>query len=239
MRRATCYSLRHSAQGWHFYPRSPCGERQFASAGWLQVIYNFYPRSPCGERPKSREYATKYHPSISIHALLAESDKECTLSITNTAKFLSTLSLRRATFNACCAEPIHAFLSTLSLRRATTGSKIQHPGQVLFLSTLSLRRATPCAGRIRFVSMISIHALLAESDLDEYNAQQGTQLFLSTLSLRRATSLWVVLVRRLHDFYPRSPCGERHVTDLFTGDSILHFYPRSPCGERPRKNAPT
>ena len=23
-----CYSLRHSAQGWHFYPRSPCGERQ-------------------------------------------------------------------------------------------------------------------------------------------------------------------------------------------------------------------
>ena len=23
-----CYSLRHSAQGRHFYPRSPCGERR-------------------------------------------------------------------------------------------------------------------------------------------------------------------------------------------------------------------
>ena len=41
-------------------------------------------------------------------------------------------------------------------------------------------------GSICFDSNISIHALLAESDiylLDEYNAQQ--------------------------DFYPRSPCGER------------------------------
>ena len=28
LRRATCYSLRHSAQDRHFYPRSPCGERQ-------------------------------------------------------------------------------------------------------------------------------------------------------------------------------------------------------------------
>ena len=28
LRRATCYSFRRSAQSWHFYPRSPCGERQ-------------------------------------------------------------------------------------------------------------------------------------------------------------------------------------------------------------------
>ena len=27
LRRATCYSLRYSAQNRHFYPRSPCGER--------------------------------------------------------------------------------------------------------------------------------------------------------------------------------------------------------------------
>ena len=34
------------------------------------------------------------------------------------------------------------------------------------------------------------------------------------------------------DFYPRSPCGERHfVVDGHTVH-ITNFYPRSPCGER-------
>ena len=80
--------------------------------------------------------------SISIHALLAESD----------------------IFNACCTKPIHTFLSTLSLRRATSNggdhysyvrisihallaeSDIRNAEAVskymTFLSTLSLRRAT-------------------------------------------------------------------------------------------------
>ena len=33
-------------------------------------------------------------------------------------------------------------------------------------------------------------------------------------------------------FYPRSPCGERpaRVNSMLT---LIHFYPRSPCGERP------
>ena len=56
---------------------------------------------------------------------------------------------------------------------------------------------------------ISIHALLAESDVVRVTVHTCQDVFLSTLSLRRAT-----------------------VTDLFTGDSVLHFYPRSPCGER-------
>ena len=33
-----------------------------------------------------------------------------------------------------------------------------------FLSTLSLRRATPCPAFLFYVAVISIHALLAESD---------------------------------------------------------------------------
>ena len=45
------------------------------------------------------------------------------------------------------------------------GAKSHDPGQVLFLSTLSLRRATPRAGIVGPVTIISIHALLAESDL--------------------------------------------------------------------------
>ena len=80
-------------------------------------------------------------------------------------------------------------------------------------------------------TIISIHALLAESD----------ELVLS-------------LLEQLRHFYPRSPCGERpwhlHCVFIFAGISIhallaesdgilfgltLHkgdFYPRSPCGER-------
>ena len=79
----------------HFYPRSPCGERQpaehhassqqeFLSTLSLRraTIYqerqgeffaHFYPRSPCGERQPATSRNNK-HNMISIHALLAESD---------------------------------------------------------------------------------------------------------------------------------------------------------------------
>ena len=33
----------------HFYPRSPCGERQYCWP-YLSSFTHFYPRSPCGER---------------------------------------------------------------------------------------------------------------------------------------------------------------------------------------------
>ena len=100
-----------------FYPRSPCGERQGSTAR-ANVQHHFYPRSPCGERRSDIEH---HHglKSISIHALLAESDNtadqearkrlisihallaesDCITTITTCTalKFLSTLSLRRAT----------------------------------------------------------------------------------------------------------------------------------------------
>ena len=63
------------------------------------AIRYFYPRSPCGERPAKHTNLPNII-SISIHALLAESDcmilmQKCFVSI-----FLSTLSLRRATINS-------------------------------------------------------------------------------------------------------------------------------------------
>ena len=108
----------------------------------------FYPRSPCGERLYTAIVCTSY------------------------SKFLSTLSLRRAT--ACCpasSSTRQVFLSTLSLRRATSAPAGKRAGRyhfyprspcgerqcrlldtriyTKFLSTLSLRRATatPRAGR--------------------------------------------------------------------------------------------
>ena len=103
--------------------------------------------------------------------------------------------------------------------------------------------------------MISIHALLAESDTPSTFRHCTTYLFLSTLSLRRATNVDLRGHRGNNDFYPRSPCGERpreatSIKPIF-GISIhallaesdgyqrpcarptKDFYPRSPCGERP------
>ena len=80
---------------------------------------NFYPRSPCGERLWPGLLARPFF-LISIHALLAESDKLILIISPHSATFLSTLSLRRATREPTALRtPHHIFLSTLSLRRAT------------------------------------------------------------------------------------------------------------------------
>ena len=78
---------------------------------------------------------------------------------------------------------------------------------------------------------ISIHALLAESDPVDIRTLQNLKIFLSTLSLRRATIAHLNYDVVAPDFYPRSPCGERH-TEKWPWPSRSNFYPRSPCGER-------
>ena len=125
-------------------------------------------------------------------------------------RFLSTLSLRRATMlsairtncimyfyprSPCgerpsspaelrrwCEISIHALLAE--------SDHILKPfkvGVLVFLSTLSLRRATRRCARSRQCAAISIHALLAESDLLLCGIYHYHTQFLSTLSLRRAT----------------------------------------------------
>ena len=79
---------------------------------------------------------------VSIHALLAESDARGMLCSWFARKFLSTLSLRRATFVNCMPLMLIWFLSTLSLRRATMERRSYTLIKSKFLSTLSLRRAT-------------------------------------------------------------------------------------------------
>ena len=191
----------------YFYPRSPCGERRFVlwwvaytlpflstlslrratQAGaahhqreqFLSTLSlrratiwqsptcstpcNFYPRSPCGERPEYQKPLSGA-PGISIHALLAESDRPRRRLPASSFPFLSTLSLRRAT--RCRPRlPIHTqFLSTLSLRRATgrgevVGLYYRISIHALLAESDVARRTCRCACHI-----ISIHALLAESD---------------------------------------------------------------------------
>ena len=117
LRRATVNGDVLSSCFVNFYPRSPCGERRTRTGPALRGPY-FYPRSPCGERPEivsrssmscqflstlSLRRATQCHrprprrPFISIHALLAESDRHGVGIAKINFAFLSTLSLRRAT----------------------------------------------------------------------------------------------------------------------------------------------
>ena len=175
------------------------------------------------------------------------------MSLMRPYAFLSTLSLRRATHNRVALIPHQQFLSTLSLRRATGKVKVVEPGFV-FLSTLSLRRATelqcvlgrksihfyprsPCGERLELLakwfcnSLISIHALLAESDRVSETLVPRQYQFLSTLSLRRATSDRVPLAEStaisIHALLAESDC----IIDIIN-NIINNFYPRSPCGER-------
>ena len=124
----------------------------------------FYPRSPCGERPPNR--------------------RPCPHS----KKFLSTLSLRRATKlqdgrNGQNIISIHALLAESDRKPSI---QVQHP--------LNFYPRSPCGERRFFLTpeghktLISIHALLAESDHPDIHLHDAVCLFLSTLSLRRATA---------------------------------------------------
>ena len=81
------------------------------------------------------------------------------------AQFLSTLSLRRATPSSSKTGRRFRYFYPRSPCGERPGAEIQHPGKIL----------------------ISIHALLAESDAGPDRQGAGP----------------------CSDFYPRSPCGER------------------------------
>ena len=214
----------------YFYPRSPCGERPKYACLIILSNLHFYPRSPCGERLGVASGAG-VPVSISIHALLAESDVSMQDYISYSDLFLSTLSLRRATYHSRADRPrtgisIHALLAESDADVVP----VQYRGQNFyprspcgerrflqmragptfrFLSTLSLRRATPFSpsGRMtrRYFYPRSPCGERRAIDLTEFNKA----VFLSTLSLRRATGVSNVIDNVINYFYPRSPCGER------------------------------
>ena len=123
---------------------------------------------------------------ISIHALLAESD--CPL-------FFSCWLLAYFYPRSPCGE-----------RQIPNQRKIDQQ---------NFYPRSPCGERRwtlqnhHDTSPISIHALLAESDL----AGPSGPAF-------------------LFNFYPRSPCGERRLLLCCDASESRYFYPRSPCGER-------
>ena len=78
------------------------------------------------------------------------------------------------------------FLSTLSLRRATITGYFFNTMQIISIHAL-LAESDPYKLMIHHAKKISIHALLAESDRAAMPVSGPRLRFLSTLSLRRAT----------------------------------------------------
>ena len=173
------------------------------------MLTDFNPRSPHGER-HFLGCSTSSSRWISIHALLTESDR---------FSFCVLLSLRR-NFNP---RSPHGERLWLVLH-------ILHSGK--FQSTLSSRRATALQILPLHALVISIHALLTESDLRGSRATRETPVFQSTLSSRRATGDGELHPRRcaisIHALLTESDDrkGEPKST-------CCNFNPRSPHGERP------
>ena len=164
LRRATLEDVAQRVGISYFYPRSPCGERRYASA-FPQSMQYFYPRSPCGERRVRQVILAEPFIFISIHALLAESDSRV---------FMLMPSMRYFYPRSPCGERLTVstlkilailFLSTLSLRRATTTSAGRSAFRRHFYPRSPCGERLECLLRRNHLTVISIHALLAESDL--------------------------------------------------------------------------
>ena len=231
LRRATRSHRSNDRGPINFYPRSPCGERLhlFASSG---VDFAISIHALLAESDYPKGYHWQHQRQFLSTLSLRRATVKLLLQLMRVPSFLSTLSLRRATARRASRQQpagisIHALLA-----ESDDTLSILIIGFLEFLSTLSLRRATlagpsgpaflfnfyprsPCGERrpsfceLPSKAGISIHALLAESDLDRWLAGLKGTLFLSTLSLRRATSPGLAWLASRFNFYPRSPCGER------------------------------
>ena len=84
----------------------------------LSYYFHFYPRSPCGER-LSATIVTGPTMPISIHALLAESDNTSPGPKVMTPISIHALLAESDAPRAKLTPVLSRFLSTLSLRRAT------------------------------------------------------------------------------------------------------------------------
>ena len=125
---------------------------------------NFYPRSPCGERQairvKNHEYAR-----ISIHALLAESDCPAFNGPLMLREFLSTLSLRRATIHHRKHRQLPYHFYPRSPCGERLGSMYFNPPRLIISIHALLAESDVLVSLFCVVFSISIHALLAESDM--------------------------------------------------------------------------
>ena len=169
----------------YFYPRSPCGERRRHPPLPARHAY-FYPRSPCGERLVSRladmsAAWNHFYPRSPCGERRCDGRPQSGWTNISIHALLAESDLAGLGCNRLHSISIHALLA-----------ESDHYGWSWYDDfTISihalLAESDPWKGSSLFRNMISIHALLAESDAE-----------------------LIINVRKIIDFYPRSPCGERH-----------------------------
>ena len=175
--------------------------------------------------------------AISIHALLAESDVCRWRTGLRHLDFnpRSPCGERPRQGGCCIGLPDFNPRSPCGERRSLGENA---DDVVKFQSTLSLRRATRSNPQPQMGCEISIHALLAESDIGGKVSGAFSGLFQSTLSLRRATGGCAREYPRRAEFQSTLSLRRatvRRRTPIF---ELSNFNPRSPCGERRCQVAP-
>ena len=146
---------------------------------------NFYPRSPCGERQTSL-VVIGTNCVISIHALLAESDRADRPRACYCGNFYPR--------SPCGERP--------------AGPAVHHPGNAISIHAL-LAESDPLKAAITAApQQISIHALLAESDQNIRSPRACARNFYPRSPCGERLG-FCACCTKYFDFYPRSPCGER------------------------------
>ena len=211
MRRATRCAGCRTGCFCHFYPRSPCGERRqtgillegrclFLSTLSLRRAtsrsqhskswqYYFYPRSPCGERL-----------AVLVPIILK----------THNFYPRSPCGERLGVVSQDCVDAL--FLSTLSLRRATRLQSRTYQAKDDFYPRSPCGERQGVSTMDNGVTQISIHALLAESDLKQFVVGDVMGISIHAL-LAESDPITPGITHYQGHFYPRSPCGERHLTN--------------------------
>ena len=161
LRRATTRSTGCRGRPHHFYPRSPCGERQIHGPNCAHT-YTFLSTLSL-RRATVHELGRQARVLISIHALLAESDKAVIMSALTILYFYPRSPCGERPVTAYCAYLPMTFLSTLSLRRATHYGWSWYDDFTISIHAL-LAESDHGPQVARRHDRISIHALLAESD---------------------------------------------------------------------------
>ena len=195
---------------------------------------------------------------ISIHVPLAGNVEVTCPYGTQEMAFLSTFPLRGTSHGKGAGA---AGQAPYFYPRSPCGERLEaeapsREAKIKFLSTFPLRGTSTGAlqmggNRITFLSTFPLRGTSLPYALD----YAAAHIFLSTFPLRGTSTPAARRCRVDGYFYPRSPCGERHHSDMghcapvrisihvplagnvhytFYALNVIsrHFYPRSPCGER-------
>ena len=173
-----------------------------------KLCFDFNPRSPWGERLAviiMKQFTARFQSTLSVRRATIISNRSIAA-----AKQISIHALREE------SDPIHSPYQCLAYYfnpRSPWGERLYWV--FLRLKYANFNPRSPWGERLIFSTVLFCF-----------------YPFQSTLSVRRATSKADFIYTSQKDFNPRSPWGERHSSWTTSRRCLAHFNPRSPWGER-------